>query len=167
MRYMLLLMVSIISLFGTSVIAQDATPMPGCTNEQWQEYFQGIQNVIDLAKTVTTEEEFRNALVVIGGAVELAQGNCGGKEWSSEEYPLGIIGPVLFGGEIYEATLESSKSASVSMLAIEGNCGAVFMSTSLDGGTEADLWRFKDCVGMIEVNSPDDANWVLTIKRIK
>lgn len=146
------------------VAAQEVQELT-CTPEQWQP----IEDDLVLeAGGITEAESQALALSRIEARIETARAECTGGQFSSDSHPNGILGPIIFSGALYEATLTVDGAyGSVSLIALEGDCGILNSITGpIDGGSETDLWEFKECVAIFEVNTSSSAPWTLSIKKL-
>lgn len=150
------------------VFAQD-TEEASCTPEQWQQY----QNVItETAASLATSDNPSLILLGLEALIDTARAVCTGAQYSKTDNPDGILGPMIFGGTLYKATLNSVGGyGSVKPLALEGNCGGFTfempMSTAFGGGSESTLYRFEGCVAMFEINASSAEDWTFTIERLR
>lgn len=141
-----------------------------CTADEWRTLLGDFQTRIDeVLPTIEGDNDATNILLAIQMVIETARATCGGGVFTKETHPNGIIGPIQFGGTIYQATLEADTFGSLTTTVIEGDCGIIppiMALTSMEGGSEANLWRFGgDCVAFIEVNVT--GSWTLTIERMQ
>jgi len=158
----LFVMVVLFVLLVLPVGAQDEV---GCTAEQYEN---GAAVLIETLNQLATDENPYNILLGIEMTIDLLRYECFGEGYNSELYPNGIVGPAMFQGTLYQATLSSPDGfGSVAMTAIEGDCGLTFpLSTDIEGGEETDLWEFGgDCIALFEVNAP--GAWTLDIQRLQ
>lgn len=161
LSFMLVLSLLIIP---TQLIAQEQITEQTCTPEQWQELQNGLTTEI---ATLATSETPLLVLLRIQASLDITRATCTGGQFSQETHPTGIIGPMVFGGTLYQATLDLGEGefGSAQLTTLEGDCGSwPLLSVSGDEGTETDLWNFEGCTAIIEVNTSSD--WSLSIERL-
>jgi hypothetical protein len=156
---------------GLAVTAQDDTPESTCTSEQWTENQTGI---ISILQELSTSSDPLLTLLHAEAAIETVRAICTGGAWSSEDYSnnSNVIGPIILTGTLYQATLKTAGSASVSITGVEGDCdepNSLILSSDLDSEeveeSEA-LYEFDGCVGLIEVDGYGSP-WSLTLTKIR
>ena len=144
------------------VLAQDSV----CTSEQWAEFSATLGELVDtLAASSTPLDD----LLAIRIQIETVRTICNAGVFTKADYPNGIIGPINFGGTLYQATLESVGSvAALSRVEIAGDCDFIIsIITPFSGGSESALWEFEDCQAMFEINASTADDWTLTIERLR
>lgn len=156
-------------------VAQDATQEAvtekSCTNDEWAAF---APKIVETANTLGKDEDPLFTLMLIEAMIANARAACTADVWTSDEYGLegSVIGPIVFSGTLYQATLKTKGTAIVSATAIEGNCGIVFisLSASLDGKGEEqetkELLKFKGCAAYFEVDGYGEP-WSLDIVKLK
>lgn len=151
----------------TTTLAQDSVD---CDADGYREIMKGISDaVLELSESITTDEDGIVALLQLELTLDLLRFTCMGEDYTSETNPNGIIGPVMFGGTLYQAEFNAlDEYGFLQLRVIEGDCGFTppLMTTDIDGGLVADLWEFGgDCIAMIEVNGFGE--WTLNIGRLQ
>lgn len=146
------------------VAAQEVQELT-CTPEEWQT----IEDDLALeAGGIVEAESQALALLRIEARIETARAMCSGGQFSRDSHPNGIIGPIIFSGALYQAELNVVGTyGNVSLTPLEGDCGFSFgLSAPTSGGSETDLWKFKGCVAMLEVDTYPPAPWTLSITKL-
>lgn len=162
-------------LLAAGVMAQDATEEAAdgqteqsCTGDEWGEFLPGL---IETVAQLETVDDPLATLLLIQAHIGSMRSACTGGVWSSEEYGTSssVIGPIIFTGSLYRATL-TSHAASVRITTLEGDCGMSGIGAtgdSPDGVAESEvLWEFENCVAYFQV-SPSGNTWTLSVEKLK
>jgi len=150
-------------LLGITAFAQETEQ--SCTSEQLQPY---QDTLVEIASALATAENPLEILVALDAGIDAIRWTCTGKAYTSEDYGLeAVIGPVMFSGTLYKATLTSDTFASISVTAISGECDEFNLMTigSFEGGEANTLYEFEECVAMFEINASKP--WTFVIERIQ
>lgn len=165
-------------LLAAGVMAQDATDeAPAgdaeqtCTPEQWEGF---VPHMNEIVETITGDDPLL-ALFQIEAVIESIRATCTGGVWTSEDYGENsvVIGPVIFSGTLYEATLKTTGSASASMTTLEGKCDeleSIILTTDLDSEEEEEatvLYEFENCIALFEVEGYGDSPWSFNVVKLR
>lgn len=167
MRKLLLIILSCL-VFVVPMFAQDDAPFPIeelCTDDG--KAFLAEQFGL-LAEGLPTADEARTfeALAVMQTIISTYQAQCNGLVFNSEDYDSTdvVIGPVAIPDGTYRVTFEARGFASVTLDALEGDCGLLSLMTvgDLEGGSVQDVWELEGCNGLIDVSA--SSAWTLTLE---
>ncbi len=144
-----------------------------CTAQEFRDMFVPLLDAIKGAMdNATTDAEALTLFLGIETVIANVRLACGGtREFTSEAYPNGIIGPISFSGTLYQVSISSTGGdASFSTTVIEGDCDIIppGIFTTNGGNAETDLWEpGGDCMAMFEVNTYGATGWVLDFERLQ
>lgn len=152
----------ILSLCAAPLYAQD-TSERSCDPSEWGNFKPAIIEQLDHLEANPLE-----TLLLLQTFISSARATCTGGEFTNETHPNGIIGPIYFSGTLYQATLTVPDTyGSVRIRELEGDCDAFILQGPVAGGSETDLWQFKNCVAMFEVNLSGTSDWHFIIERLR
>lgn len=160
-----------VALVGLNARAQDNVTLPTytCTAEDYAAVTKLVAE--QLATLTQPDAQPAQAMLIMRATLDTYQAKCTGGTFTNVTNPTGIVGPVVFDGTIYQATLTLPEGeniyGSASLTTIEGDCGyGTFISPATTGGSETELMKFGgDCVALFEVNTEQD--WTLTFAKVK
>lgn len=141
-----------------------------CSELEWQPLFDDLIQMLSNDEIVPDVAiDHLNRLFLAQMMINTVRAACTGYEFTSEEFPTGIIGPVAFMGVIYEGTLtipQAGGFATMTFTSLSGDCGIIPMLTISSAETsDSSLFRFDQCTTMIEVNT--QGPWTLSFSRIQ
>lgn len=160
--FLSVLLVFVLILTVPAFAQEEAT----CPPEKWAEI---SDTLISLSNDLAAADNPLEQLLLIRTEIETVRAVCSGGVFTKADYPDGIIGPINFGGTLYQATLESVGSVAVlSRVEIDGDCDfVVSIITPFTGGAESGLWKFDECEAMFEIDAASARDWTLTIERLR
>jgi hypothetical protein len=161
-------LVMLLVLLAALLVPAAAQEEISCTPEEWITSVRALSDaMLPNIDSIASQEDGLLMLLIIEAAIDTVRATCTGGAFTDVDYTNGIIGPIIFSGTLYQATLTTpEQGGSVSGTAIEGDCGFMtFISTPFEGGEETSLFTFGgDCVMIFEVNV--EGPWTLTIERL-
>ena len=157
----------LLALLALASIAQEEEP--ACTVEGYQAFAENFGTTTDSALTdVSDNDSGLFYLLILEALIETQRSLCSGRQFNNETYADGVIGPLIFGGTLYQATLSSEGNVTLGNIALEGSCPFVYLYTGTDRREDTDLWRMEDCAMMLELDAFNDSTtWTLVIERLQ
>lgn len=161
-----------VALAAFNARAQDNVTLPTytCTAEDYAT----VTKIIDeqLATLSQPDADPALAMVLIRAALDTYQAKCTGGTFTKATHPNGIIGPIVFTGSLYQATLQITPGdfayGSAKWTTISGDCGLFTLLSVTDGkgdANETDVLKFKDCVALFEVDA-SEGDWTFTLAKL-